>query len=188
MEYFPTSSLVPRLLKPASRVERVAISEYINHVIGCDGINVQINKCSGSTSRQRGWQNLHPRDFSRMSHQILRMIFNLEMVFTKHICEWLTQVLGSGSGPAISKSKLLRLSSHGCIMVCRKGHARSYNLNFCSHEIQFESVSTFISCISANYAVWFFGLSNHPRATQCKLSMLFSESMDIMRHLKTGRV
>jgi hypothetical protein len=104
-----------RLLKPASRVERVAISEYINHVIGCDGINVQINKCSGSTSRQRGWQNLHPRDFSRMSHQILRIIFNLEMVFTKHICEWLTQVLGSGSGPAISKSKLLRLSSHGCM-------------------------------------------------------------------------
>jgi hypothetical protein len=32
-------------------------------VIGCDGINVQINKCSGSTSRQRGWQNLDARDF-----------------------------------------------------------------------------------------------------------------------------
>ena len=36
---------------------------YINYLIGCDGINVQINKCWGSTSRQRGWQNSNARDF-----------------------------------------------------------------------------------------------------------------------------
>ena len=42
--------------------------EYINHVIDCDAINVQINKCLGSTSQQRGWQNLDSRDFSHMSH------------------------------------------------------------------------------------------------------------------------
>ena len=34
--------------------------EYTNHVIDCDSINVQINKCLDSTSRQRGWQNLDP--------------------------------------------------------------------------------------------------------------------------------
>jgi len=54
-------------------------------VIGYDRINVQINKGWGSTSRQRGWQNLESRDFPR-AISLCHAKFgetNLEMASTK---------------------------------------------------------------------------------------------------------
>ena len=46
--------LQARLLKPASRVERLAYENILVIFISCDGINVQINKCWGSTSHFNG--------------------------------------------------------------------------------------------------------------------------------------
>ena len=101
--------------------------EYINHVIDCDGINVQINKCLGSTSRQRGWQKLRSTWFlayvtlNSRNKFILRQFLQIALGQYK-TCEILFRT-GPGRGPATSKSRLLRLCTQERILgQCKLVH------------------------------------------------------------------